>query len=107
MTKEEFIALWEGSTREEILNQFYYDYREMVYRGKSIKKLEEKNKKQSRKIDRAVKYIDKHTKPFFYVVSGLEPYISTREVVFGVVEPDKLKKILINKKSEKKGGKKK
>ena len=29
MTKEEFNNLWKDSTKEQILNQYYYDYEEI------------------------------------------------------------------------------
>jgi len=29
MTKENFCKVWKDSTREEILNQYYYDYTEL------------------------------------------------------------------------------
>ncbi len=40
MTKEEFNKLWKDSTREEILNQYYYDYKELQRRDNIINELE-------------------------------------------------------------------
>ena len=47
MTKEEFNNIWKDTSRENILNQFYYDYMYM-------KKLKED-------INKAIEYIEGHT----------------------------------------------
>ena len=41
MTKEEFNKLWEDSTKEQILNQYYYDYEEMIKSHNIIKEARE------------------------------------------------------------------
>lgn len=41
MSKEEFYKLWEDSTREDILNQYYYDRQELMNTiAKAIEKIE-------------------------------------------------------------------
>lgn len=40
MSKEEFNKLWKDSTKEQILNQYYYDYEKMVKSHNIIKELE-------------------------------------------------------------------
>ena len=40
MSKEEFNKLWKDSTKEQILNQYYYDYEEMVKSHNIINELE-------------------------------------------------------------------
>lgn len=40
MTKEEFNKLWKDSTKEEILNQYYYDYKELQRTNNIINELE-------------------------------------------------------------------
>lgn len=42
MTKEEFNKLWKDSTKEEILNQYYYDYKELQRTNNIINELEHK-----------------------------------------------------------------
>lgn len=42
MTKEEFNKLWKDSTKEEILNQYYYDYKELQRTSNIINELEKK-----------------------------------------------------------------
>lgn len=41
MTKEEFNKLWKDSTKEEILNQYYYDYKELQRTNNIIKEVRE------------------------------------------------------------------
>lgn len=41
MTKDEFIKLWEDSIKEQILNQYYYDYEEMVKSHNIIKEVKD------------------------------------------------------------------
>lgn len=41
MTKEEFNKLWKDSTKEEILNQYYYDYKELQQKENIIKEVRE------------------------------------------------------------------
>lgn len=45
MTKEEFNKLWKDSTKEQILNQYYYDYEEMIKSHNIIKEVRELNYK--------------------------------------------------------------
>ena len=41
MSKEEFYKLWDDSTREDILNQYYYDRQELMNTiAKAIEKIE-------------------------------------------------------------------
>ena len=37
-SKEEFNKVWEGSSREDILNQFYYEHKELVRIKKEVRK---------------------------------------------------------------------
>ena len=41
MSKEEFERLWKDSTKEEILNQYYYDYIELMQRIKIMRRTRE------------------------------------------------------------------
>lgn len=41
ITKEQFYWVWKDSTREGILNQFYYEHNDLVKANKIITKIEE------------------------------------------------------------------
>ena len=43
MSKEDFIYIWQDSTREDIINQYYYDRKELL-----------------ETIDKAIEYIEKY-----------------------------------------------
>ncbi len=60
VTKEEFNKVWSESTKEDILNQFYYEHNDLRELLKENGNKEEVIKIQQEAIDKAIEYIKEH-----------------------------------------------
>lgn len=59
-TKEEFISVWEDSTRKEILNQFYHEHILLQKVNDTLDSHNEMINNLQERIDKAIEYIDSH-----------------------------------------------
>ena len=66
MSKEDFIYVWRDSTREDILNQYYYDRKELMDT-----------------IDKAIEYTTKQMKKYEGYDRGFEIVLSNIVIMLG------------------------
>lgn len=82
ISKADFNKVWKDSTKEDILNQFYYEHNDLRELLKENGNKEEVIKRQQETIDKAIEYIKDILYPIGTCVNGSDlPYESIESLL--------------------------